>query len=75
MIDRALLYKEKYDEAIIDDNRTVCNQYKKYADADRYSAWREVCVWFTGLFDILNSTDKRLNTDYYSDNLEFLKNS
>ena len=73
MIDRALLYKERYDQAMSDDNRIVCNQYKKYADADKYSAWREVCVWFTGLFDILNSTDKRLNTDYYSDNLEFLK--
>ena len=33
----------------------------------------EMCVRFTGLFDILNSTKNRLDTSSYSHNLEYLK--
>ncbi len=73
MIDRALLYKRRYDDYINQNNIKEANKYIKFKDADKYLAWREVCVWFSGLFDILNSTENRLNTDSYSHNLLFLK--
>ena len=46
---------------------------EKFKNAEKYLGWREMCVWFTGLFDILNSTANRLDTTSYSHNLEYLK--
>lgn len=74
MIDRALLYKERYNEFNRNQtNLSKKNPYEKFKNADRYLGWREMCVWFTGLFDILNSTTNRLDTASYSHNLRYLK--
>ena len=74
MIDRALLYKERFNEFNkIETNKLEKNSYEKFKNADKYLGWREMCVWFTGLFDILNSTKNRLDTTSYSHNLEYLK--
>ena len=72
MIDRALLYKEKYKEFEV-ENKGQLNPYEIYKDAEKYSGWRVICVQFTGLFNILNSTKNRLNTSTYNGNLCFLK--
>ena len=72
MIDRALLYKESFLEfAIHSPNDT--NPYENYKNAEKFSGWRKICIWFTGLFNILNSTKNRLDTSEYADNLNFLK--
>lgn len=74
MIDRALLYKQRYDD-FKEESLNSCdkNPYEKFKNAESYLGWRELCEWFTGLFEILNSTTNRLDTDTYIDNLEFLK--
>lgn len=74
MIDRALLYKERYNEAERNNDFVGLKEYAKFKDADKYDGWREVCAWFSGLFDILNSSVNRLDNDQYSDNLQFLRN-
>ena len=49
MIDRALLYKEKFHEFDkIVTNKSETNSYEKFKNADKYLGWREMCVWFTG---------------------------
>ena len=72
MIDRALLYKEKYVE-----HKNLfplkTNPYDKFKNAEQYLGWRELCIWFTGLFEIMNSTKNRLGLNEYSHNLNFLK--
>lgn len=74
MIDGALLYKEKFHEFDkIVTNKLEKNSYEKFKNAEKYLGWREMCVWFTGLFVILNSTTNRLDTTSYSHNLEYLK--
>ena len=73
MIDRALLYKRRYEDLIDERNVVEANEYINYKDADKYDGWREISVRFSGLFDVLNSTDNRLNTNSYSHNLIILK--
>ena len=72
MIDRALLYKEKYDEHKKSFPMLI-NPYEKFKNAEQYLGWREACMWFTGLFQILNSTQNRLSFTEYSHNLKYLK--
>lgn len=72
MIDRALLYKEKYDEHK-KSFPTLVNPYEKFKNAEQYLGWREASMWFTGLFQILNSTQNRLSFTEYSHNLKYLK--
>ena len=72
MIDRALYYKEKFNE-FNETSPSEVNPYDVYKNAEIYCGWRELCVWFTGLFDILNSTKNRLDTTTYLGNLNFLK--
>ena len=72
MIDRALMYREEYNEFEV-NNQGKLNPYEAYKDAEKYSGWREICVQFTGLFGILNSTKNRLDTGSYNQNLNFLK--
>ena len=74
MIDVALQYKIKYAE--FNDNpknNKENNPYSNYKDAEKYGGWRIACVWFSKLFSILNSTEKRLNTGMYAENLQFLQ--
>ena len=74
MIDRALLYKERFHESNeTATNLSEKNSYEKFKNAEKYLGWREMSVWFSGLFDILNSTKNRLDTSSYSYNLEYLK--
>lgn len=74
VIDMALLYQQKYNEFHVDpDNTGHCNPYEFYKNADDYLGWREVCVQFSGLFEILNSTENRLNTTKYAQNHSYLK--
>ena len=73
MIDRTLLYKRRYEDLIYQNNTVEAAEYIKYKDADKYEGWREISVWFSGLFEILNSTLNRLNIDSYSHNLIFLE--
>ena len=61
MIDRALLYKESFNEFSINSPNEI-NPYEQYKNAEKFFGWRNLCVWFTGLFDILNSTENRLDT-------------
>ena len=74
MIEHALLNKVRYDEwnehthAVLEKN-----PWEKFKNADDYLGWKEMCVWFTGLFDVLNSTTNRLDTGEYSQNLQYLK--
>ena len=72
MIDRALLYKESFIEFSIKSPNEI-NPLEQYKCADKFLGWRNLCVWFTGLFNILNSTKNRLDTIDYIDNLTFLK--
>lgn len=72
MIDRALLYKESFVEFSIKSPNEI-NPFEQYKCADKFLGWRNLCVWFTGLFNILNSTKNRLDTIDYIDNLIFLK--
>ena len=72
MIDRALLYKESFIEFSIKSPNEI-NPFERYKSAEKYLGWRNLCVWFTGLFNILNSTKNRLDTSDYIDNLIFLK--
>ena len=72
MIDRALYYKEKFKE-YNETSPNETNPYAVYKNAEIYYGWRELCVWFTGLFDILNSTKNKLDTTAYLSNLNFLK--
>ena len=72
MIDRALLYKEKYNEHK-KSFPMLMNPYEKFKNAEQYLGWREVSMWFTGLFQILNSTQNRLGSNEYSHNLKYLK--
>ena len=72
MIDRALLYKESFLEFAIQSPNEI-NPFEKYKNAEKFSGWRNICVWFTGLFSILNSTKNRLDTSEYAHNLNFLK--
>jgi hypothetical protein len=75
MIDVALGYQKKYNEWKNDPNKDQENNpYTKYHDAEKYGGWRIACDWFTKLFAILNSTEKRLNTEKYAANLQFLEN-
>jgi hypothetical protein len=73
MIDLALLYKEEY--LIFNDNKeneNKLNPYEFYKNAEIYLGWREASQYFSKLFNILNSTDNRLNTTNYSENYQFL---
>lgn len=72
MIDRALLYKESFIEFSI-KSPNERDPFEQYTCADKILGWRNLCVWFTGLFNILNSTKNRLDTIDYIDNLIFLK--
>ena len=72
MIDRALMYKEQYNEFKVKFGDQL-NPYEEYKDAEKYLGWRELSVKFTGLFGILNSTKNRLDTNSYNGNLTFLK--
>ena len=72
MIDRASLYKKGYNE----HQKLfplIINPYEKFKNAERYLGWREVSIWFTGLFEILNSTKNRLGLKEYSYNIKYLK--
>lgn len=73
MIDRALLYKRRYEDLIDQNNLAGANEFIKYKDADKYEGWREISVKFSGLFEILNSFDNRLDTGRYNHNLKYLK--
>ena len=73
VIDRALLYKQRYAEHE-ESFPLVTNPYEKFKNAEQYMGWREVCIWFTGLFEILNSTQNRLGIGENSHNLKFLRN-
>jgi hypothetical protein len=74
MIDHALLNKARYDEwNTLPHESSEQNPWIKFKNADSYLGWREMCVWFTGLFDVLNSTTNRLDTGEYSHNLQYLK--
>ena len=73
MIDLALLYKEEY--IIFNNNKeneNKLNPYEFYQDAEICLGWREASQYFTKLFNILNSTNNRLNTTNYSENYQFL---
>ena len=72
MIDRALLYKERYNEHEI-LFPLIENPYEKFKNAEKYLGWREVSIWFTGLFEILNSTKNRLGLKEYSNNIKYLQ--
>ena len=73
MIDLALLYKEEYSKFKDKvENIGKINPYEFYKDAEQYLGWREVCEMFSELFNILNSTENRLNTTSYSHNYQFL---
>lgn len=72
MIDRALLYKESFIEFSIKSPNEI-NPFEQYKYAEKYCGWRNLCVRFTGLFHILNSTKNRLDTSEYINNLHFLK--
>lgn len=73
MIDHALLYKCRYEDMNSAGKTKEAEDFRKFNDADKYLGWREMAFWFTGLFNILNSTDNRLNTDYYTSNVEYLE--
>jgi hypothetical protein len=62
MVDRALLYKRRYEDLIDQNNSAGANEFIKYKDADKYEGWSEISVKFSGLFEILNSFDNRLDT-------------
>lgn len=72
MIDRALLYKESFIEFSIKAPNDI-NPFEPYKYAEKYCGWRNLCVRFTGLFHILNSTKNRLDTSEYINNLKKLK--
>ena len=74
VIDMALVYQQNYIEFNNDENNSgLCNPYEFYKNADDYLGWREVCVQFSQLFSILNSTENRLNTTNYTHNFNYLK--
>ena len=72
MIDRALMYKEQYNEFKVKFEDQL-NPYETYKDAEKYLGWRELCVKFTGFFGILNSTKNKSDTNSYNGNLTYLK--
>ena len=74
VIDMALVYQQNYIEFRNNENNAgLCNPYEFYKNADDYLGWREVCVQFSQLFAILNSTENRLKTNNYTDNFNYLK--
>jgi hypothetical protein len=74
MINHALHKKARYDEWNTPPHESSeQNPWIKIKNADSYLGWREMCVWFTGLFDVLNSTTNRLDTGEYSHNLQYLE--
>lgn len=74
MIDQALRRLELYNEFNKNPiNNNKINPHEFYKDAKQYLGWREMSVWFTMLFKILNSKMERINTEEYVHNLIFLK--
>ncbi len=73
MIDLALLYKTEYEIFKNEEkNNGKINPYEFYKNSEIYLGWREVSVYFSNLFLILNSTENRLNTTSYSENYHYL---
>ena len=69
----ALLYKTEYQKfKNEEENNGKINPYEFYKNSEIYLGWREVCVYFSNLFLILNSTENRLNTTIYSENYYYL---
>ena len=44
MIDRALLYEERYNEALRTDDLLGQKEYAKFSDADKCDGWRSMCL-------------------------------